>query len=380
MKKTICWFLILICITGCFYGCVSADIKPVSLGDSMEIPDDGIISSSVFESLKQENKAAVFYGESNGFRYEWTVFGGDIEEIKDLNLGIEITAGDIEKVSFRCLSDENFGFSPLLSIYLNEKWETRSVAVYKVSESDSVQICSASITGSDKSILNFSAETQTGYFEIKPFIQASKPVQSEAPAENNEHDFTVSEPEVENIEADLSENNSTVSEMSEPSSGNTNPASEDSSESAGTENTESDKRKAYTCTFSVECSAVLNNLKNLEADKLDVIPSNGIIFASQTVTFYEGESVFDLLQRICRENKIHLEASWTPVFNSAYVEGICNLYEFDCGSGSGWMYRVDGWYPNYGCSSYQLKQDDIVEWRYTCDFGKDIGGRNFISE
>ena len=59
--------------------------------------------------------------------------------------------------------------------------------------------------------------------------------------------------------------------------------------------------------------------------------------------------------------------------NSAYVEGINNLYEFDVGSLSGWMYNVNGWYPNYGCSRYQVKDGDVVEWRYTCDLGYDLG-------
>jgi hypothetical protein len=134
--------------------------------------------------------------------------------------------------------------------------------------------------------------------------------------------------------------------------------------------------KAYTCTFSIECSTILNNLDQLDSDKLEMVPSNGTILSTTTVTFYEGESVFDVLQRVCKEKGIHLEASWTPIYNSAYIEGIHNLYEFDCGSLSGWMYRVNGWYPNYGCSRYQLQQGDVVEWRYTCDLGNDVGGRN----
>ena len=60
--------------------------------------------------------------------------------------------------------------------------------------------------------------------------------------------------------------------------------------------------------------------------------------------------------------------------DGAYVEGIHNLYEFDCGALSGWMYKVNGWYPNYGSSRYQLKDGDVVEWRFTCDLGNDIGG------
>ena len=40
---------------------------------------------------------------------------------------------------------------------------------------------------------------------------------------------------------------------------------------------------------------------------------------------------------------------------------------------SGCVYRVDGWYPNYGCSRYQLADGEVVEWRYTCDLGRDVG-------
>ena len=69
-----------------------------------------------------------------------------------------------------------------------------------------------------------------------------------------------------------------------------------------------------------------------------------------------------------------MEASFTPMYNSYYIKGINNLYEFDCGDGSGWMYRVNGWYPNYGVSRYALRDGDVIEFRYTCELGDDIGG------
>ncbi|MBQ9862402.1 MAG: DUF4430 domain-containing protein [Lachnospiraceae bacterium] len=146
------------------------------------------------------------------------------------------------------------------------------------------------------------------------------------------------------------------------------------------ENQVVNKGNALTCTFSIECTTILNNLENLNSDKLDVVPANGIIFPAQTVTFYEGESVFDVLSRVCSENNIHIEYSWTPMYNSVYIEGMNNLYEFDCGQGSGWMYKVDGWYPNYGCSRYVLTNGETVEWRYTCDYGSDIGGHYAMGE
>ena len=132
--------------------------------------------------------------------------------------------------------------------------------------------------------------------------------------------------------------------------------------------------KELTCTLSVRCDTILQNIGWLDNEKVDIVPKDGVIFAEKTVTFYEGESVFNLLLREMKRNKIHMEFENTPIYNSAYIEGIANLYEFDCGELSGWMYKVNDWFPNYGCSRYQLKAGDRVEWVYTCDLGVDVGG------
>ncbi len=132
--------------------------------------------------------------------------------------------------------------------------------------------------------------------------------------------------------------------------------------------------KELTCTLSVRCDTILQNIAWLDSEKVDIVPKDGVIFAEKTVTFYEGESVFNLLMREMKRNKIHMEFENTPIYNSAYIEGIANLYEFDLGELSGWMYKVNGWFPNYGCSRYQLKAGDKVEWVYTCDLGIDVGG------
>ncbi len=130
----------------------------------------------------------------------------------------------------------------------------------------------------------------------------------------------------------------------------------------------------HTCTLSVRCDTILKNISWLKEEKRELVPQDGVIYQEKKVTFYEGESVFNLLVREMKRNKIHMEFVNTPVYNSAYIEGIANLYEFDCGELSGWMYSVNGWFPNYGCSRYQLKEGDKVEWVYTCDLGKDVGG------
>ena len=126
-------------------------------------------------------------------------------------------------------------------------------------------------------------------------------------------------------------------------------------------------------TLSVTCNTILDNMSRLDPNKTELVPADGVIYSTQTVYFQEGESVFNVLQRSMKAARIHMEFRNTPIYNSAYIMGINNLYEFDCGELSGWMYKVNGWFPNYGCSRYQLNDGDVIEWIYTCDLGRDIG-------
>ena len=142
-------------------------------------------------------------------------------------------------------------------------------------------------------------------------------------------------------------------------------------EPAVTEN--ADKNELF-CTLSVRCDTILADISNLDDEKLTIIPKDGVIFAEKKVAFTDGESVFDLLLREMKNSKIHLEFVNTPIYGSVYIEGIGNIYEFDAGELSGWMYRVNGVFPNFGCSKYYLKQGDKVEFVYTCDLGEDVGG------
>ena len=129
----------------------------------------------------------------------------------------------------------------------------------------------------------------------------------------------------------------------------------------------------YHCTISISCATILNNMDQCKKEKRELVPSDGWLLQPTEVVFYDGESVFDVLRRTCRQKKIHMEFSNTPLYNSAYIEGIGNLYECDVGDLSGWMYSVNGWFPNYGCSRYALADGDTVAWVYTCDLGADVG-------
>ncbi len=143
---------------------------------------------------------------------------------------------------------------------------------------------------------------------------------------------------------------------------------------SNTETTTEAPVRNKTCTIAIYCDTILDNMDNLEPGKSQFVPSNGVILAPVTVKFADGETVFDVLKRVCNTTGIQIEYSWTPMYDSYYVEGINNLYEFDCGYESGWMYKVNGWFPNYGSSSYTLKDGDVIVWSYTCTgLGEDVG-------
>ena len=128
------------------------------------------------------------------------------------------------------------------------------------------------------------------------------------------------------------------------------------------------------CTITIRCDTVLDNQNLLEEAKVPYVPADGVILPEITVEFTPGENVFDVLQRVCEAADIPLEYSWTPLYDSYYLEGICHLYEFDCGPESGWMYQVSGKFPNYGCSSYEVQPGDRIEWLYSCiGLGTDLG-------
>ena len=82
---------------------------------------------------------------------------------------------------------------------------------------------------------------------------------------------------------------------------------------------------AHVCTISISCTTILDHMDWLDPEKVELVPEDGVILAPVTVTFYEGESVFNVLQRTCRQNGIHMEFENTPMYNSAYIEGIHNL-------------------------------------------------------
>ncbi len=106
------------------------------------------------------------------------------------------------------------------------------------------------------------------------------------------------------------------------------------------------------------------------AGRVEHLPSDGVMLGITEFPLAEGDTVFDLLTRAAQEHSLHLEYSGTPEL--AYVQGIGNLYEFEYGDLSGWVYHVNGVSPSVGCGACALQDGDAVEWLYSLDLGKDV--------
>lgn len=131
--------------------------------------------------------------------------------------------------------------------------------------------------------------------------------------------------------------------------------------------------------LTIRSDTVLQHLDRIKEELLPYIERDGVILERSEYVLRHGDTAFDLLNRATRHHQIQMEYQGADmnIYNSKYVQGIQYLYEFSCGPLSGWMYSVNGEFPNVGVSQYELKDGDDVAFLYTCELGKDIGHTGF---
>lgn len=307
----------------------------VELADNTEIPEDGIITAAQFRSIQGKDRTVTFTGKTeNGSEYVWTFNGKDIQNPQDQNLKVELTDDGVAEAKAAAnnapyglgLKLDNKGMItvPQLTLKLNEKWDADSAVYLKMDHGKAAKVSNVTFDPeAEQTVVTVNVTQASGNY----YLVAGK-----------------------------------------SGNGGENIVGSDGGATSG-----GNVGSGNTVTISINCSTLLSHLDTMEQSKREFVPSDGWILQPTTVSFTEGESVHDILQRVCRDHGIQMESSFTPAYNSAYVEGINQLYEFDGGELSGWMYNVNGWFPNYGCSKYTVKNGDVISWVYTCDLGQDVG-------
>lgn len=174
--------------------------------------------------------------------------------------------------------------------------------------------------------------------------------------------------EIEENKTDDDPGNS--SGKSKDSSEEDEPENEEPEDVQKTQNEPVEETNKNTVTMHIRCDTAVANGMHLESKWAGIVPASGIILDTTVFEIEEGDTVFDVLCQARDKYKLHMEYSGAG--SGIYVEGINNLYEFDGGRWSGWMYCVNEWYPNYGCGVYYVQPGDVIEWNYTCDLGCDL--------
>lgn len=127
-----------------------------------------------------------------------------------------------------------------------------------------------------------------------------------------------------------------------------------------------DKQSAVSCTVNVECKSILDNMGSLKDGHEEFVPSDGYIIKDYKYTAKKGYTAYDVLKAACKDNDIKLTARSTSY--GVYISGINNLDEFDCGKQSGWLYSVNGKYPNTTCGNVTVTDGDAITFEYTCSY------------
>lgn len=117
-------------------------------------------------------------------------------------------------------------------------------------------------------------------------------------------------------------------------------------------------------TFSICCDLLP------EENQHPALPDDGNILSPTVFYFEQGDTVLDALQQACKQYQLQVEIDGSDTL--AYVRGIANLYEFDYGALSGWVFLVNGESASVGCGQVPLADGDCIQWIYTLDLGRDV--------
>lgn len=394
------------------------------------IPEDGVITKEQFETVAGQDMQVQFVGETeDGISYTWTYDASQIQNPEDQNLKIAFTMEGLDDVKNQAghandalkmtMNGKGLICVPSLSVTLPECWQSDTGLLVKEQDGNLARMSDVTIesqpetddsensstakkttgdsgdsekgdgktdaaegttgTSADavspvpgKTVLTMSVTSLDGDCYVVGGITGNQNKGAEeANGENTGSGVAASGGSTSgqgNAGGSAGSSGGSSSNSGSASSGGNGGGSQDiKNEDVANDNS------VLTCTISISCATILNNMESLADGKAEFVPSDGWILPETTVEFSEGDSVHDVLQAVCKANGIHMESTFTPAYNSAYVEGINQLYEFDCGELSGWMYKVNGWFPNYGCSKYTVADGDTICWVYTCDLGKDVG-------
>lgn len=383
LKRVIAGVIGVIICASTLAGCgtaASADVT--ALSEATQLPTNGVVTKEQLATLKGKTGTYSFKGHSGDIEYTWLYDAAQIKNPTDqhLDLTIDETGSSIDSVkkaankaayalSLKIGKFELAG-SPKLSITLPAKWKADRVAVVTGQDGELRQVSGA------KPTVSTTKKSTTIVSTITVTNKTLYIVGGSSRAKSDKSDKKESSHSGDEAGSDSDGSGSGETGTGDGASGSSNGTSSSAGGQSGnsTSGKASSDNNSISVTMSIDVLTLVGHMNDVKASKRSYVPKSGWILPATKVTMKKGQSVYDALVSVTKSKHIQMESRWTPMYGSYYVSGINQLYEFDGGNLSGWMYNVDGWYPNYGASSYtSLHNGSVIQWRYTRDLGHDLG-------
>ena len=112
------------------------------------------------------------------------------------------------------------------------------------------------------------------------------------------------------------------------------------------------KEEGIKTTVSIDVSKIFDHEADLNKDKADFVPEDGMILKKVTVVIGKDSNALDQLREACEDNDVQIEVSESQY--GKFVDGLGQIYSGDCGEWSGWMFKVNG------------------KWVFVCDYNTDM--------
>lgn len=122
--------------------------------------------------------------------------------------------------------------------------------------------------------------------------------------------------------------------------------------------------KTLQCTVAIECTEILSHMDELDKSAARHVPDDGVLLQSVQVQVKNGATVYDALTAACKKGGVSVNAERS--IYGTYIAGFNGINEKCCGSGSGWLYFVNGSSPSVACSAKKVQNGDTIEFRFTC--------------
>lgn len=265
-----------------------------------------------------------------------------------------------------CPGDTSASEKTTADLYTDDKVETSALAARDLSDFAIEQALDSLANGRE---LCFSKAKLTKVQDERARAKKTGGSAAKAKTENAEKD---EEPKSNDQTASASSSESSQSSGKSTSSSNKSESQKSGNSKSSSKSTGKTSKKKYV-TIEIRCDTILDNMDALADGKEKYVASDGSILAKTKVQITTGDTVFDVLKAVCKKYDIALEYESSATYSGTFVDSINHLASGDCGDTSGWIYKVNGYTPNYACDKYKLKNNDSILWGYTCkDYGADV--------